>query len=729
MTWHWNGRTATSALEHGQGESDALRYDAPRRRPAQIFRRIATAVVATIASVSMLAAPAYAAPKGGTDETAFASVSAKKAQKTSGTARAAGDETTVADASTIDNWRQHLENSTENIGRIWTDKSVFTGDAELTNAEGRDPITVSKNQNDSDPDFLVGLSALSSVSNLTKTSSQPLDIVLVLDVSGSMDETMTSYTYEPVYRINTNGRTTYYAKLENGAYRQIERVTSRWGQFDHWELNGRTVEPKTSAQDTDPGRIQFYTRGRATSTRKLQALKAAVNSFIQATSEQSGTVQNRIALVKYAGDRYRNSIGDNTYRENRNTYNYTQVVSDFSDNFGALSSQVNALQAGMGLVDFTNPAARDWFKGKVKALLAQGVDAIKTDFGERIPRDVVWFDGSPKLSMHNWYTQLYNQTVFEAIEETYGKGQACLFARSATVGGQTQPVHWGGDCESTFNGMAQTLRAGLSLISSGFGFWSHDIGGFEGAYPDPALYKRWIAFGLLSSHSRLHGSSVYRVPWLFDEEDERNGVAIAPGQSAVDVTREFTKLKLSLMPYLYQVGLEPHRSGTPVMRSMFLEFPDDLAARPLDRQYMLGPSLLVAPVFTYSGEVDYYLPEGTWTNWFTGERAHVVNGQWRHETHAYDTVPLWVRDGSVLVTHPGAETPEYEYGRDALVRVFLDQVESAEATVTETDGTTVVFSARRTAAGIEVTSSDGRDFTAADGMGQPVASVDGKATL
>lgn len=267
--------------------------------------------------------------------------------------------------------------------------------------------------------------------------------------------------------------------------------------------------------------------------------------------------------------------------------------------------QTDFWQAGMGLVDFTNPAAREWFKDKVKALLNQGVDAIKTDFGERIPRDVVWYDGSPKLSMHNWYTQLYNQAVFEAIEETYGKGNACLYARSATVGGQQQPVHWGGDCESTFNGMAQSLRAGLSLTSSGFGFWSHDIGGFEGAFPDPAVYKRWVAFGMLGSHSRLHGSTVYRVPWLFDEEDEKNGVALVPGQTAVDVVREFTKLKLELMPYVYQLGLQPHANGTPVMRSMFVEFPDDPACRTLDRQYMFGPSMPVAPVFTYSGEVSY----------------------------------------------------------------------------------------------------------------------------
>lgn len=391
--------------------------------------------------------------------------------------------------------------------------------------------------------------------------------------------------------------------------------------------------------------------------------------------------------------------------------------------------QTDFWQAGMGLVDFTNPEAREWFKNKVKKLLNQGVDAIKTDFGERIPRDVVWYDGSPKLSMHNWYTQLYNQAVFEAIEETYGKGKACLYARSATVGGQQQPVHWGGDCESTFNGMAQTLRAGLSITSSGFGFWSHDIGGFEGAYPDPAVYKRWVAFGLLGSHSRMHGSTVYRVPWLFDEEDEKNGVVNAPGQTAVDVARTFTKLKLSLMPYLYQVGLQPHLHGTPVMRSMFVEFPDDPTCRTLDRQYMFGPDLLVAPVFTYSGDVEYYLPAGTWTNWFTGEKVVSEHGVWRNERHGFDTIPLWVRDGSVLVTKPGAETPEYEYGKGALVSVFLNDGADAKAVVTEMDGSTVVFSARKTDAGVEVSSSDGRGFTARLGFGEAVTALEGKVLL
>ena len=335
--------------------------------------------------------------------------------------------------------------------------------------------------------------------------------------------------------------------------------------------------------------------------------------------------------------------------------------------------QTDFWQAGMGLVDFTNPAAREWFKDKVKALLNQGVDAIKTDFGERIPRDVVWYDGSPQLSMHNWYTQLYNQAVFEAIEETYGKGNACLYARSATVGGQQQPVHWGGDCESTFNGMAQSLRAGLSLTSSGFGFWSHDIGGFEGAFPDPAVYKRWVAFGMLGSHSRLHGSTVYRVPWLFDEE-------------SCDVVKFFTNLKCSLMPYIFQKSVEAHEEGTPVMRPMVFEFMNDPAVPYLDQQYMLGDALMVAPVFREDKVAQYYLPEGTWTELLTGETKE--GGRWFQGTYDYFSMPLYVRENSIVVRGNCDTKPDYDYADHATVCVYQLK-DAAETKVSDIHGNTV----------------------------------------
>ncbi|MDR2895083.1 MAG: alpha-xylosidase [Propionibacteriaceae bacterium] len=286
-------------------------------------------------------------------------------------------------------------------------------------------------------------------------------------------------------------------------------------------------------------------------------------------------------------------------------------------------------QAGMALVDFTNPEAAAWYCAKLEALLDQGVDCFKTDFGERIPTDVVWHDGSDPHQMHNYYAQLYNQAVFELLRRRRGEGEAILFARAATAGGQQFPVHWGGDCESTFVSMAESLRGGLSLALSGFGYWSHDIGGFEGL-PDPAVFKRWCAFGLLSSHSRLHGSTSYRVPWAFDEE-------------AVAVLKHFTLLKASLSPYLERVTGETVEHGWPMMRPMMLEFPDDPACAGLDRQYMLGDSLLVAPVFTASGEVDYYLPDGQWTRLDSGEP--VTGGRWVHETHSMMSLPLLVREG------------------------------------------------------------------------------------
>jgi alpha-D-xyloside xylohydrolase len=317
--------------------------------------------------------------------------------------------------------------------------------------------------------------------------------------------------------------------------------------------------------------------------------------------------------------------------------------------------QSDLWQPGMAIVDFTNPAACAWFAGHIGRLLDMGVDAIKTDFGERIPSEgVVYHDGSDPVKMHNFYPVHYNETVFRAIEAKRGRGEAVLFARSAYASSQRFPIHWGGDCWSTFESMAESLRGGLSLSTCGFGFWSHDIGGFEGTAP-AHIYKRWAAFGLLSSHSRLHGSSSYRVPWSYDEE-------------ACDVVRFFTKLKCRLMPYLWGAALEAHRDGVPTMRAMMMEFPGDPACDTLDRQYLLGGSLLVAPVFSEDDAVDYYLPTGRWTHLLTGEIAE--GGRWFRARHNFLSLPLFVRPGTVLPLGSVDDRPDYDYADGVTFRVY-----------------------------------------------------------
>ncbi len=260
-------------------------------------------------------------------------------------------------------------------------------------------------------------------------------------------------------------------------------------------------------------------------------------------------------------------------------------------------------------------------------------------------------------------------------------------------------MHWGGDCWSSFDAMAESLRGGLSLSLSGFGFWSHDIGGFEGT-PDPEVFKRWLAFGLLSSHSRLHGSTSYRVPWEFGDE-------------AVDVARQFTLLKHRLMPYLYGAAAEAHRTGVPMMRPMLLEFPHDPACRPLDRQYMLGPDLLVAPVFSRDGDVEVYLPEGTWTHLLSGER--VTGPCWRTERHGYDSLPLYVREGAVLPLAGDDSRPDGDWLDAPVLLVHPSDATdyTAEVTVPDTAGLpAATFHVRRDGDLLRVTASGtDRPFT------------------
>ena len=316
--------------------------------------------------------------------------------------------------------------------------------------------------------------------------------------------------------------------------------------------------------------------------------------------------------------------------------------------------QVDNWQPGMAVIDFTNPEAVIWYQEKLKELLDMGVDCFKSDFGERIPVDVTYANGADAWGMHNYYTLLYNQTVYELLKREKGEKEAVLFARSATVGGQRFPVHWGGDCTGTYESMAESLRGGLSFMLSGFSYWSHDIGGFEST-STPDVYKRWCAFGLLSSHSRLHGSTSYRVPWAYDEE-------------AVDVVRYFAQLKASLMPYLYRNAIETAKTGVPMMRSMVLEFTEDKNCAYLATQYMLGDSLLAAPIFRDDSIAEYYLPEGTWTSLLTGEVKE--GGKWYTEKHGYLSIPLYVKEGSIVAMGARNDNAVYDYADGVTFRAY-----------------------------------------------------------
>ncbi|EEU47396.1 glycoside hydrolase family 31 [Fusarium vanettenii 77-13-4] len=340
-------------------------------------------------------------------------------------------------------------------------------------------------------------------------------------------------------------------------------------------------------------------------------------------------------------------------------------------------------QAGMGLLDVTNPEACAWYVECLNGLFDKGVDALKTDFGERIPTlDVQWHDPNvDPHKMHNYYAFLYNKLVYEAVQKRYGKDEAVLYARAACAGTQRFPLVWGGDCESTPEALAESVRGGLSMGLSGYSFWSCDIGGFEG-YPPPWIYKRWVAMGLLCSHSRLHGSNSYRVPWTVDNDDQTE-------EGCSRTLAKFTALKTRLMPYFYAQAMESIEGGIPMsLRSVALEFPNDPTAWYLDRQFMVGSQLLAAPVFEESGEVEFYLPKGKWTSYFTNEVK--AGPGWFKEKHAFGTLPLYVRENTILVLGSRKQVgAAYDYANDVEVALYQTSP-GAKTTVVDGDGKVVV---------------------------------------
>ncbi|MFO7958624.1 MAG: glycoside hydrolase family 31 protein [Candidatus Brocadiia bacterium] len=286
----------------------------------------------------------------------------------------------------------------------------------------------------------------------------------------------------------------------------------------------------------------------------------------------------------------------------------------------------------VGITDFTNPEAKEWWKDHLKELLRAGASVFKPDYGERVPEDCVFHNGKTGAEMHNLYLFLYNQAVFEAtVEET---GEPIIWGRSGYIGSQRYPGTWAGDTQVSWRAMKCCLRGGLSAGMTGISLWSHDIGGFTGPKPDPELYIRWAQWGLLSPLSRFHGTTP-REPWEYGDE-------------AVRVVRRYARLRYALIPYLLAAAEESARSGVPIMRHMALEFPHEPNAHTLDDQYMLGPDLLVAPVLIEGARSrPVYLPEGTWTEL---ERPSVTyqGGRFVEMRAPLGRIPVLVREGAVV---------------------------------------------------------------------------------
>ncbi len=290
-------------------------------------------------------------------------------------------------------------------------------------------------------------------------------------------------------------------------------------------------------------------------------------------------------------------------------------------------------------VDFTNPEAVEWFKAKHRRLLEMGVAVIKTDFAEDMPGDAVPHDGTPAEQLHNVYPLLYQRAVFEATKEVHGYG--LIWGRSGYAGSQRYPVHWGGDPGCTFDDMAASLRGALGWILSGAAFASFDMGGFFGIPtltdpPSPELYVRWSQMGLFFSHARAHGYTAPREPWAY-------------GEPALSIFRRYAQLRYRLLPYLYAAARRA-ADGVPLVRPLIYDSPSDRTTHHIDDEYMLGPDLLVAPMFKARGSRDVYLPAGGWYDFWTDQRFD--GARWIRYEAELETLPLFVRAGAVIPMGP-----------------------------------------------------------------------------
>ena len=280
------------------------------------------------------------------------------------------------------------------------------------------------------------------------------------------------------------------------------------------------------------------------------------------------------------------------------------------------------------VLDFTNPATVSWYQDKIKGLLDLGVAVIKVDFGEAAPRNGIYANGRTGFYEHNLYPLRYNKTVAEITKEV--SGENIIWARSTWAGSQRYPLHWGGDPANTDMAMAATLRGGLSIGLSGFSFWSHDIGGFVQKTPEE-LYRRWTPFGMLTGHVRSHGAPPTE-PWEY-------------GEDFADAFRKAANLRYRLMPYIYAQAKHCSENGLPMLRALFIEYPDDPGSWQVDNQYLLGSDILVAPLFEESNERDVYLPPGKWIDYQTEK---IYEEGWHKIEAGEIPVVMLVKDGTVL---------------------------------------------------------------------------------
>ncbi|MCK4726033.1 MAG: glycoside hydrolase family 31 protein [Anaerolineales bacterium] len=300
-----------------------------------------------------------------------------------------------------------------------------------------------------------------------------------------------------------------------------------------------------------------------------------------------------------------------------------------------------------GIIDFTNPDAYRWYGEAHKPLFDIGVSVMKTDYGESIPEDVVAHNGDTGRRLHNVYSLLYNQCVYDATKK-YSRDGAMVWGRAGWAGSQRCPMQWGGDPQCDWEGLAASIRGGLSYGMSGGPYYSHDIGGFAVGNPPPDLYIRWAQAGVMMSHTRFHGAG-QREPWFYGEEAEA-------------IIKKWLAWRYQLIPYLQACALEASQNGLPAMRAMPLAFSEDPLAWGFEEQYMLGPSLLVVPVLVPENKVRFYLPKGGWYDLWSGE--HFEGSQLMERTVPLDHIPVFGRTGTVLplgpaVQHTGELDPDF----------------------------------------------------------------------